>query len=170
MEDSMKRLLLLCAVLAVMLCATVYEVAAFQAFGKAEIGSMMEVGGKAGFSVSAGTNAVLLTDPVKNVRVMQFLGIVHADHPEQVDGTSSFVLIEKYIPLRSIQPYVTLGTGFVWQPKDTTADLVELDLKAEVGMHLYKWASIGFGVNYMPVDGPNRVNPYFSLNLISVLE
>jgi len=164
----MRRLILLTALLLALPLCSVHS---FQAFGKVEVGKMIPVGGKGGFTISAGTNAVLLTAPEKNTRLMQFVGIIHSDTPEDVKGASSFTQIEKYLQLGKVQPYLSFGSGFVWQPKDTTADLIDLDLKVEVGLHVINWFSVGAGLNFIPVsDGPNLLNPYISLNLISPMQ
>ena len=162
----MKKLLLILAVLIVLPLQLSYG---FEVFSKANFGTYNAYGEKSEFALSVGGNGVWVTQEETRTRVMQYVGFFQAHMSDEIQGLTSFLQIEKYLNLSSgVQPYILFGGGGLWQIKDAE-DLLQLDLKFEFGTHLFDWISVGFGVDYIPMEGPNASFTYLSLNLIPSL-
>lgn len=161
----MKRLLLILAVLILLPFKVSFG---FEAFSKANFGVYSIHGQTSEFALSVGANAVLATAGESNTRVMQYVGIFRANRTEEIKGISTFTQTEKYLQIGKIQPYITFGGGTLWQIKDKE-DLLNFDLKFEFGVHLANFVSVGLGLDYIPVEGPDATFTYLSINLISPL-
>ena len=165
----MKKLLILSAFVLATVALPLQLSYGFEVFSKANFGTYNAYGEKSEFALSVGGNGVWVTQEETRTRIMQYVGVFRAHMSEEIKGLATFTQLEKYLNLsQNVQPYILFGGGTLWQIKDAE-DLLMVDLKFEFGTHLFDWISLGIGVDYIPMEGPDATFTYLSLNLIPSL-
>ena len=161
----MQKRILLIMLIALLLAVNSWSATAF---GKIEVGTFAAKYQHPAMSVAVGSNIVILADTSSNTRFSQYTGAIRSDGND-FTGASTFTMVERYIPMGKLQPFVAFGTGFLFEPKDTEEDILNLDIKAEIGLRVISIFAVSAGINYVPRDGHDLWNPYFSLNLNEVI-
>lgn len=136
----------------ILLCP-IYGSYGFDGFAKTELGCFLD-GHTGAFGMSVGTGNVIVNVPEKNLRTYNYTGFFHASNGQDIQGASSFILVEKSLPIGEGDWAVlmTFGTGFLYEVKDDE-DRINADLKCEVGARFSKSLQAGLGLNYIPKLG-----------------
>lgn len=138
----------------------------YESFANLRCGTYMQDGERPQFGVLVGNNSVLLTQKEINVRAMAYTGIFHVNRSDDIQGLATFFVLEKRVPMGSVEFYADFGSGTLWQMKSAEDDLLNADIMVELGIRIKDWFNCGFGLNYLPQAGPDPAFLYFSLNLI----
>ena len=165
----MRKLLILSAFVLATVALPLQLSYGYESFAKLSCGTYMQDGEKPQFGILAGNNSVLITQKDINVRAMAYTGIFHVNRSDDIQGLATFFVLEKRVPLGTIEFYADFGSGTLWQMKSGEDDILNADIMVEIGIRIKDWFNAGVGMNYLPQPGPDPAFLYVSLNLIPSL-